>query len=692
MTVRTSRKPLSEQTTAEKFLTAAQQAGNALFPQLAPPSIKASQAHQRPADLPPSKRANRARGTEVELVNHRKKAALRAKLDRLEKQSQPSASEASAAEDLGTGSDADRKSKMDLLRPQIARDEANEVETEAARLNRRLDLMDPKARAQALVAMREDRNDAATNFRHDQIEQRYDAIKKKLEEKKSDQEVSVKDLRIVDPALGPRVTEIVARQRIEAERGRGKVDEAHIPLGTMDLHVHGGGSPSASLSIQLFDQPGAPLEQVMASSDFERKVQEKKDEYFYVPPTPEKGLPPYLSAYTGVSRDIPFPQPIHAQMMMHELAYECAASGNIAVEFRINALRDFFSIHTVKGDKSEYSEEYIRAIAAGLQSGSAAAQKDGLTPTQFGIIFDGNRFSPTAKTNEESIKEAKKLVEISFKEAVRQIKIPGNPCMVVGVGLCGKEEDHSVVHFKEEIDIVHAHNAEMYKLGFMDKIIGMSIHAGEVKTDTHDPTDEVFNAITTCWREHTPLRIGHGVLADLDEVERRVTEWNRNKPENEKIRFKDIHFEMCPESNNQICKDINYHNHPSKEALEKDRNFSFASDNRGMSGELARGPQLLGVKKEDELRAVLNGVQDSFVIKQKRSVRRQLRKTIEQYAAKNILVPAEYVGNYVKPGMVLSDDCIKRYAEAGIALAAKPASTAATPFQQFQAQRRGIAT
>ncbi|WP_180970542.1 hypothetical protein [Burkholderia sp. WAC0059] len=432
-----------------------------------------------------------------------------------------------------------------------------------------------------------------------------------------------------------RVTTILARQRQEAAQGRGiHADLSRQPLPMLNLHAHFGGSIVSKLIVDLkLDLP--------EKFDFDAEVKKEDEANFYTSPE-TKGLAPYLKQYTTVSRKVPIPQPVFARMMAHELAYSCAQNGNVAAEYRVNGLRDLFSIDKVKPENySDYSEEYVRSIADGLDSGNAAAQKDGFKPTVFGLIFDGNRFDPRElfKKDEGVSKEEKlqksrasalRLVEVQFREAIRQVNIPGNPCKVSGVGLCGLEEGHSVEYFGKAIDIIHDHNEKMHRFGQHDKILGLSIHAGEVGT-REEATAEVVKAITLGWKPHTPVRIGHGVLADLKAVKTEV--------EKAGIPFDQIHFEMCPTSNIQIISGISGDNHPVLPFLREGGNAAVYSDNDAMSGRVEKEPEVVGATEQEVLQMAMHGIPSSFRLQQLGLVDKVTKETLEKYAQRGIHLP-----------------------------------------------------
>lgn len=445
--------------------------------------------------------------------------------------------------------------------------------------------------------------------------------------------------------LAERAMSILNRQRLESEQGRGvRVNSADQPLPMLNLHVHFGGSTVAKLAVELDLK-------LPEGFDFEAEVQKLEETNFYRAPE-GKGLSPYLAQYTIVSREIPIPIPVFAQMMAHELAYNCAQNGNITTEYRVNSLRDLFSIDKIEPEEySDYAEKYVKAINAGLSSGSAAAKKDGLRPTIFGLIFDGNRFDPRALYSkdaslspevklENSRKSALRLVKVQFEQAVRQVMIRDeNPYSVAGVGLCGLEKGHSVEYFKEAIDIIHKHNAEMFESGRSSKILGMSIHAGEVGPEPDataeelekvrkEATAEVVRAIVLCWRPHTPVRIGHGVMADLKAVRREVEALG--------IPFDYIHFEMCPTSNIQIINGISGQTHPILPFLREGGSVAAYSDNDAMSGRVEKEPGVVGAIEQEVLQMAMWGIPSSFRLRQLGIVDPEMIRVRKQYAERGI--------------------------------------------------------
>lgn len=374
----------------------------------------------------------------------------------------------------------------------------------------------------------------------------------------------------------------------------------------VDSHRHFGGSCPAHTVVRVRGP-----ESDESQEDAIRRVEK---ETFYVPPQ-GKGLPPYLKAYTPVSRMIEIPKPEIANKAAHDMAIEDSANNILATDLRINPFRDLFSFNKVASkDVPAYSEEYARAIAEGLESGRAVAREQGHTPTRYGLIYDGNRFSPMDvgvgfKTGDfgKSQQAALGIVKTMYQQAVRHVMLDGNPCKVAGVGLCGMEDHHSVNLFREAFeDIVHPHNETMAAEGRRDKILGISVHAGEVGT-TAQATQEVIDAIKICWKPHTPVRIGHGIRADLDAVRKAVGD----------DVFQQIHFEMCPISNYQIDDTLSETEpHRAVAASRNGVSVNLNTDNTAMSGSMSMQIEASQATPEDYRKMVIAGLQHSFVLQQ----------------------------------------------------------------------------
>jgi len=422
--------------------------------------------------------------------------------------------------------------------------------------------------------------------------------------------VEARDATLQHPAKPPSQYWIAGLRRTHVAREWDALGSNAKEMPATNLHVHFGGSIPAETVARFTPYTGA----------FEEALERISRKQLYVPDA-KKGLAPYLQHYTPTSRAVPLPDPKYAREVARDIAYNYAKDNVVVAELRINPFRDFFSIHRVPPNElSSYSEAYTRAIAAGLNEGSEAARAQGLSPTHFGVIFDGNRFTPGEKDPKESLRKAAIIVDRMYEEAIRQVKIDGNPMKVCAVGICGLEEGHPATAFKSSIDKIHAHNKEMIESGQPDKVLGISIHAGEVGT-SEEASKAVLDAIMLASSPHTPVgRIGHGVLASQTKVKEGVEAMG--------VRLSDVHFEICPTSNFQIIKELDENApHPGL-AFE---NKSINSDNDALSGPVGKEARVAGASPSQAAQMVLDGISWSFRLSQLGIKDEVLEKTNQKF-------------------------------------------------------------